>query len=195
MKYITAPDIGIGSKEMDYIVKTFGKGTATRTSKGIPHGMGMTGFGIALTIRKVLKGRIKGKVCGVIGYGTVGKNVAKYLSEWGVEVWVSDIKPIKSKFLKFDIDKVDEYCFDIFVPCASNDLINSQNWTWFVHIPLIIEGGNCQISDEAKKLLRKKGVRIIDDFIANAGGVIASFCELKGYSVKRAFREIKKRMG
>ncbi len=54
-RYITAPDLNTSSSEMDFIVKTFGKGSATRTSAGIKHGSGLTGYGIALVALREIK--------------------------------------------------------------------------------------------------------------------------------------------
>lgn len=196
MKYITAPDIGTSSKEMDYIVKNFGKGSATRTSKGIPHGSGMTGYGIALTARKAL-GDLTGKLITISGFGCVGANTAKFLTRMGAEVIIADIdqkKIIGKGFLSASADSIFKIPADAFIPCCASDVIDEKNYKQ-IKAKIIIEGGNCQIAEGIKEKLRAKGIVVIDDFVASGGGIIASHCELQGWSLERAFREIKKRMG
>jgi glutamate dehydrogenase (NAD(P)+) len=66
----------------------------------------------------------------------------------------------------------------ILVPAALENQITMDN----VHqigsgVKVIIEGANAPISPEAQSFLQKKGVLIIPDIIANAGGVISSYFE------------------
>ncbi len=185
--YITAPDIGTGSKEIDYIAKLFGKKSATRKSKSIPHGLGMTGYGIVLTAQKVL-GNLKGKEIGVIGYGNVGKSVVKLLKERGAIISISDVK---KGF--YPTEYIIGNYFDALIPCACSDVINEDNWNQ-IRAKIIIEGGNCQIAESVIPKLKKKGIKIIPDYVANAGGVIASWCELKGQNPKQALRTIEEKM-
>ena len=45
-----------------------------------------------------------------------------------------------------------------------------------------------------ERLLWKRGITIVPDFVANAGGVIGSWVEWKGKKEKTAFKEIKSRI-
>ncbi len=138
---------------------------------------------------------LKGKLIAVIGFGNVGKSVCKFLSDWGADIIVADVD--ESKIKGFPIiplkDVFREREIDILIPCAVSDIINEKNWKQ-INAKIIIEGGNCQIAEGIKPKLRKKGIRVIDDYIASAGGVIASHCELKGLTKKQAFKIIRKKM-
>ncbi len=142
---------------------------------------------------------LQGKLIAVIGFGNVGKATARYLKEMGAEVWIDDTDPKKrweaeKKYPIFRLHEISsDHFFDVIIPCAASDVIDGLNYDWF-DAPLIIEGGNCQIAEGIKPKLRKKGIVVFDDYIASAGGVIASDCELKGLTTKQAFEVIKKEM-
>ena len=65
---------------------------------------------------------------------------------------------------------------DVLIPAAAGDAITCEN-AESVHAKLIIEGANAPTTREADCILRGKGVRIVPDILANAGGVIASYVE------------------
>jgi glutamate dehydrogenase/leucine dehydrogenase len=47
------------------------------------------------------------------------------------------------------------------------------------------------MSDAIELEYWKKGILIVPDFVANAGGVISSYAEYKGYSPKKMFTIVK----
>ena len=59
---------------------------------------------------------------------------------------------------------------------------------------MIIEAGNIPMSEEIEKQLFKKGILIVPDFVANAGGVISSYAEYRGYNPKRMFDTIERKI-
>lgn len=62
---------------------------------------------------------------------------------------------------------------DILVPAAREDVIGSDvaNAT---KARLVVEGANMPTTAEAKSILHHRGVTVVPDFIANAGGVVAA---------------------
>jgi glutamate dehydrogenase/leucine dehydrogenase len=42
--------------------------------------------------------------------------------------------------------------------------------------------------------LHKRGILVVPDFVANAGGVISSYAEYRGYDEKKAFEVIEKKI-
>lgn len=67
---------------------------------------------------------------------------------------------------------------DILVLAALEDAITEHN-VHNVQAGVIVELANGPISKNAEKVLHKKGVEILPDVIANAGGVIVSYLEWK----------------
>ncbi|MCC6573567.1 MAG: glutamate dehydrogenase [Planctomycetes bacterium] len=144
---------------------------------------------------------LKGKTCAVQGFGNVGSFTAQFWAERGGKVVaITDVKggvynakgldvPALSKF--FDekrtiagfpgaepMNNQDLFSLpvDCLIPAALGDVITPDNC---VHIkaPLVIEGANHPTMPEADEDLHERGVVVIPDILANAGGVTVSYFE------------------
>lgn len=73
-------------------------------------------------------------------------------------------------------DEIISLDVDILAPCAIENTITMDNVD-SVKAKLIVEGANGPITPEADEKLTKKGVFIVPDFLANAGGVTVSYFE------------------
>ncbi|HJX05629.1 MAG TPA: Glu/Leu/Phe/Val dehydrogenase, partial [Candidatus Nanoarchaeia archaeon] len=63
-----------------------------------------------------------------------------------------------------------------------------------IRAKLVVEGSNIPMSAEVEEYLHKKGVLVVPDFVANAGGVISSYVEYKGGSVEEMFKLVEKKV-
>jgi glutamate dehydrogenase len=163
-----------------------------------------TGYGVAIMMKEFLeyKGiKLKGAEVAVQGFGNVGGFASLYANSFGANVVaVSDIncclinrKGINVKALHryyskngtiLGFDEANEYdkkelfktnC-DVLFPCALENAIRKDNVN-DIKAKIIVEGANGPISSEAEAILDNKGVFIVPDVIANAGGVIVSYFE------------------
>jgi len=82
---------------------------------------------------------------------------------------VQDFDPItQDELLALDVD--------ILVPSALENAITSRN-VESVRARMMVELANGPISAEADQLLHKRGVTVVPDVLANAGGVVVSYFE------------------
>lgn len=151
-----------------------------------------------------LSGGLAGKRAVVQGLGNVGSHAARFLStEDGVKVtgiierdgglWSDaglDIQAVLdwmkahggsvkgfpgATYVENGATLLEADC-DIVVPAAMEGVINLSNADR-IRAPLIIEAANGPITAGADAILRKKGIIIIPDMYANAGGVTVSYFE------------------
>ena len=80
---------------------------------------------------------------------------------------------------KGDTEAVISVPCDIWIPAARPDVIHEKNVN-LLQTKLILQGANIPITLAAEKILFKKGIHVIPDFIANAGGVICAAVEYQG---------------
>ncbi len=188
---------------------------------GLPHEYGSTGFGVAKATKAVVEFLgldMKNLEVAIDGYGNVGSFTFKFLKEMGAKiVAVSDMHGTTFCKNGLDADKLDrlklngksvgdciggkkmkrEAIFglpvDILIPASVTDVINEKNRD-SIKAKIIVEGANIPMSEETEKYLGKKGILILPDFVANAGGVISSYAEYRGYNPKRMFEMIEKKI-
>lgn len=163
-----------------------------------------TGRGVMITAMEAMKdlGWDNNKTVIVQGYGNVGSHAARLLKEKGLTiVGVSDRTTAVYNPKGIDLKKLDEYIkkkgvikgftggkhispkekllemeADILVPAALENQITSKNANK-IKAKLIVEGANGPTTPEGDDILTKKGVMVIPDILANAGGVIVSYFE------------------
>lgn len=191
----------------------FGKGGSEKQC-GIPHEFGSTGFGVAHATKVAAEHiglKLSGANVAIQGFGNVGEFAAKFLLEFGAKlVGVSDIggavydkngldfsKLVEVKKNKGSVanyvggkkishDKLFELPVDILIPAATFDAITEKNYKK-VKAKIVSEAANAPVPYEIEEKLRKMGVLVVPDIIANAGGVISSYAEHRGYNPKDMF--------
>ncbi len=164
-----------------------------------------TGYGTAIAAREVAKklfGGVEGRTVAVQGYGNAGYYAAKFLHEMGAKVVaVSDSKGgiFNSKGLnpdevlkvkretgsvinykdverKVTNEEILELEVDVLVPAAIENVITEANADR-IKAKAIVEAANGPTTPEAEEILTKKGIVVVPDILANAGGVIMSHIE------------------
>lgn len=164
-----------------------------------------TGRGVTTVILQALQRmgrRPEGLTAAVQGFGNVGSITARFLSQNGIKVVAISDKTggfynengilihqaiqyrdnhggnlegfkggeriTNEELLTLDVD--------ILVPAAMEDQITPQNAPK-IRAWLIAEGANGPTMAEADPILNEKGITVIPDILANAGGVIVSYYE------------------
>ena len=82
---------------------------------------------------------------------------------------------------------------DILITAAVPDLITDKN-KHKIKAKIIVEGSNIPTTKEIEEELHKKGILVVPDFVANAGGVISSYAEYRGLNPKNMFELVEKKI-
>ncbi|MEQ9121218.1 MAG: Glu/Leu/Phe/Val dehydrogenase, partial [Alphaproteobacteria bacterium] len=88
---------------------------------------------------------------------------------------------------------VDVDC-DIWIPAARPDVVTMANVDR-LKAKLVLQGANIPMSVEAEESLHARGVIVVPDFIANAGGVICAAVEYRGGGESQALQAIVDKVG
>ena len=136
------------------------------------------------------------------GFGNVGMYAAVLLHERGVSVQaISDISGgyynanginieeamkyraanngILAGFREADLISNEELLslpVDVLVPAAKEDVITDENAP-YIQAKLIVEGANGPTAASADDIINDKGIMVVPDILANAGGVTVSYFE------------------
>jgi glutamate dehydrogenase (NAD(P)+) len=163
-----------------------------------------TGMGLYYIIRKLLANL--NQVCtdcsfAIQGFGNVGLNAAMALYKEGSKiVAISDIKGGLYNPDGLNIDDVKTYAetngtvvgfpgadaisneelleleVDVLIPAAVEDVITHANAP-NIKARIIVEGANGPVTPDADEILDEKGIIVVPDILANAGGVTVSYFE------------------
>ena len=88
-----------------------------------------------------------------------------------------------------DVDAIIDVECDIWIPAARPDVVRADN-VGRLRARLVLEGANIPLSAEAEAALHRRGVLVVPDFVANAGGVICASVEYHGGTERQAFERI-----
>jgi glutamate dehydrogenase/leucine dehydrogenase len=189
-----------------------------RKMGGLPHELGSTGFGVAesaAVAAELMKIDLKKATVAIEGFGNVGAFAFRFLRRMGAKiVAVADSKGAiynkdgldERKLIKIkkESGSVKNYAagrkmkredifglaVDILIPSSVTDVINDANKS-LIKAKIIVEGANIPMPERIEEELRKKGILIVPDFVANAGGVISSYAEYMGFGKEKMFDLVK----
>src|SRR5688500_125369 len=163
-----------------------------------------TGRGVMIVTREAAKHlgvNIQGATVAVQGFGNVGSVSADLLARIGAKiVAVTDWKGGVYNAAGLDIAKMLDYArqhktidgfpggepleneqlfaldVDVLVPAALENQITMDNAP-VIKARIVAEGANGPTTPDAHRHLHERGVFVIPDILANAGGVTTSYCE------------------
>jgi len=193
-RYITAEDVNMKTRDMEYIAME------TKYVTGLPEVRGgggdpspVTAYGTYLGMKAAAKktygsDSLTNKRIGVQGVGQVGKHLVEFLKKEGAEVFITDIFEDKLKEVALetgaivvDPSIIYDLDMDIYAPCALGATINDQTIDR-LKCKVIAGAANNQLQDEHKhgRILMEKGITYAPDFLINAGGLINVYAEFVG---------------
>ncbi|MFQ3610760.1 MAG: Glu/Leu/Phe/Val dehydrogenase [Fimbriimonadales bacterium] len=163
-----------------------------------------TGRGITVVAHEALKllgSQLEGARVAIQGFGNVGSATAKLMHKAGAKVVaISDVRGGIYNPNGLDIpsllhcagrdgciqayrdaelvsnEQLLELPCDVLVPAALHGVITNEN-AERIQARVIVEGANGPVTPDADAILDDKGVLVVPDILANAGGVIVSYFE------------------
>ncbi len=201
-KYITAEDVGMSTKDMEYVKME------TDYVTGIPIEMGgsgdpspVTAYGVYMGMKASAKFKwssddLNGKRVVVQGIGHVGENLVKHLTEEGATVIINDINEDRLQEVSemYDVeimlgDAIYDTEMDIYAPCALGATVNNDTLSR-LKCSIVAGAANNQLEDEKVhgEALKSRGMVYAPDFLINAGGLINVYSELYGYDREQALQ-------
>lgn len=222
-EYIPGPDMGTDEHCMAWIKDEIGRAVGLPPEVGgIPlDTLGATGFGLSVSIEaasKLCGLDLRGARIVVQGFGSVGKHAARFLAAKGaILVGAADSQGTISHPKGIDIVQltalkdagksvldyqggeklhrdaaVDIEC-DVWIPAARPDVLRADN-VQRLNAKMVASGANIPATAEAEQELHRRGIIVLPDFIANAGGVICAAVEYHGGSQAAAFPTIEEKI-
>ena len=163
-----------------------------------------TGFGLAIVTREMLarmQQTVAGTTFAIQGYGNVGSYTARFLSQMGGKiVGVSDAYGAVVNREGLDIAEVDRHMavsrkivgfkggeattneqlltmpVDVLIPAALGGVFD-RDLAREVQARAIVEAANGPTWPEADEVFVARGIPVVPDVLANAGGVVVSYFE------------------
>lgn len=187
-----------------------------------------TGYGVGIVVKEYAERhgiKLDGATAAIQGFGNVGVHAARAFANLGMKVIaISDSR--SAVFCKDGVDldalirhkrergsladtegheplapaRLLETECDFLLPAALGDAITAENAAR-IAARTIVEGANGPITADADRSLRERGVPILPDILANAGGVIVSYFEWaqnlqrEVWPLERVDRELERILG
>jgi leucine dehydrogenase len=189
-KYITAEDMGIGTRDIAIIREETPHVAGLADQSGDPSPF--TALGTFVSIRAAWKHAtgnddLSGRKVLVQGVGNVGLNLVKHLIRAGAEVLACDLNSdalraaVVAGARTIAADDVYSAKVDIYAPCAAGATLNPATIPQ-LRCRVVCGAANNQLLDEARdgQALHDRGILYAPDFVVNAGGIINISVEQSG---------------
>jgi glutamate dehydrogenase (NAD(P)+) len=163
-----------------------------------------TGRGVVLVLEEVLKEQnksLRDMTVAFQGFGNVGSFAAQLMAKQGAKIvavgdhlggvsnaeglnvdelmqWTKEHRTVKDfpGGDAFDSVEVLTWDADILIPAALGDVLTKEN-AHDVRASIIVEAANAPTTPEADEIFQQRGITVVPDILANAGGVTVSYFE------------------
>jgi leucine dehydrogenase len=201
-RYLAAEDVGATTADMDGLAEVTPWVTGVSESIG---GSGdpspVTAFGVLCSMRAALHAQLgestlRGRRVVVQGAGHVGGHLARLLVDEGAEVLVADRDPARAARVGDATgatvvdarDALTTEC-DVLAPCALGGVLTEQVAP-LLRCRVVVGAANNQLADRAADhAIARRGILVVPDFVASAGGIVNIAQEFTGYDRDRAYAE------
>ena len=174
-----------------------------RSLGGLPYDkLGMTGFGVAEVTdaaAQIVGLDLHGARVAIQGFGAVGRAAAQRLHKLGAVLvavstadgWIYqedglDVSELTLAAAVYGDTVVRQYAsyspsatdlltapVDVLIPAAREDTVDATV-AGTTTARLVVEGANLPTTEDARRILHGRGIAVVPDFIANAGGIVAA---------------------
>jgi glutamate dehydrogenase (NAD(P)+) len=221
--YIFGPDMGTDETCMGWIKDEIGRAVGLpAVLGGIPlDDLGATAWGLLHCAEAAVPYTgvtVNGARVAIQGFGAVGKHSARFFARRGAKlIALSDSTGTIANPAGLDAEALARFkdgggrlcdypegerlgrdavvgieC-DIWIPAARPDVVSEDNVD-SMRTRVVLQGANIAFTPGAEQVLAAKGITIVPDFIANAGGVICAAMEYAGATRAAAFAAIAERV-
>jgi len=203
--FLTGPDLGTSSEDMDIIAEganpyVFGR---TQAAGGGGNPAPFTATGVFMAMQETAgelfdDGSLEGKQVLIQGVGSVGRELVGLLRGAGVDILFSDVNETDIRYFRDELglkfippDDVYGTSCDIFAPCAVGGVVNEETIPRF-RCRAVVGAANNQLGvPEDAARLTDRGILYAPDYVANSGGAIALIgIETKGWSRDKAMDQV-----
>jgi leucine dehydrogenase len=195
-RYLTAEDVGTSPADMAFVREEtpYVTGLAGRSGDPSP----MTAWGVFRAMQAGAKAvwgsdDLAGRTVAVQGVGHVGYGLCGLLHERGARLVVSDVDASRARRAVADFgakavpaSAIYGVAADVFSPCALGASINDDT-VKLLRAALVCGGANNVLAEERHgRLLERRGIVYVPDYVANAGGIINIYQEVAGWTAEQS---------
>lgn len=203
--FLTGPDVGTSSADMDIIAETGSPYVFSRTPAAGGSGSPgpFTALGVFIGIQVACENifgdaSLKGRRVLVQGAGSVGEALIDHLRAVGADVVFSEVDESAIRRFRDELglklvpaEAVYATECDIFAPCALGGILNTNTISQ-LKCRAVVGGANNQLADpEDAEGLRAKGILYAPDYVINVGGAMAIIgMEIKNWTQEQAEQKL-----
>ncbi|MGY8770527.1 MAG: Glu/Leu/Phe/Val family dehydrogenase [Pirellulales bacterium] len=163
-----------------------------------------TGRGVMISLEEVLKDQgklLEGTTVAIQGFGNVGIHAARLMAEKGAKIlavgdhkggtsnseglnipelieWVNEHRTVDGfpGGDSFNSPEVLTWDVDVLIPAALGGVLTEEN-AREVQASIVVEAANAPTTPDADTIFQERGITVVPDILANAGGVTVSYFE------------------